>query len=351
MDMPLELPDQRMDWEKVEGRLWGTIARTDPMYRPAIAAIRRGRTMSSAMGAAGRLRRFFVFLGNRGVDPIDATCDDIDDYVASFGSDHPANAECHLSPVKVMYAEAVYRTIIATSPAGRASVGRYTQPHVPALELEQARRLLEGVRAELDDEDRRLVGARDLALLTILISIGPRSAELRAISWGDLRIDGDIPSVMLYGKGRAHRTIRLPLVAVSALRIYRDVLGESGITPGPEDAITIGLAARNRPALADPAARPLLPMSKEGLGYLVTDRLESIGVTGPRRGPHRLRATAATLAHLAGANVVDIGAMLGHSRLDTTVRNYILPANTLASTPADRVHLLDDLDAHAEAGR
>jgi hypothetical protein len=74
-----------MDWEKVEGRLWGTIARTDPMYRPAIAAIRRGRTMASSMGAAGRLRRFFVFLADRGVAPIDATCDDIDDYVSPSG--------------------------------------------------------------------------------------------------------------------------------------------------------------------------------------------------------------------------------------------------------------------------
>lgn len=341
--MPLELPDHRMDWAKIEGGLWGSISRGDPMYRPAVAAIRRCRTMYGATGAAGRLRHYFLFLAERGIAPAEATRDDISDWVASFGSDHPANAECHLAHVKVMYDDAVERGVVARNPAARISVGRYTQQQLPALELDEVRCLLEGIRSELDEPGRRLVAARDLALLTLLVSVGPRSSELRAISWGDLRIDGDVPSVQLYGKGRAHRTIRLPAVAVAAVRVYRDVLIEHGITPGPEDAITIGLSARNQRALHDPASRPLPPMSKEGLGSLVRERLDSIGVTGARRGPHRLRATAATLAHLADAPVVAIATMLGHARVDTTVRSYIVPANALASSPADRVHLLDDL--------
>jgi site-specific recombinase XerD len=339
--MPLELRENRMDWERVEGQLWGSIARTDPMYRPAISAIRRCRTMGGALGASRRLRRFFLFLADRNVAPVDATRDDIEDYIASFGPDHPANAGSHLAHVKVMYEEAVHRGVIAMSPATRLGVGSYSSAQAPALTLEQARQLLEGVHAALDEPGKRLVAARDLALLTLLVSVGPRNSELRAISWADLQLDSDPPSLMLFGKGRQHRTIRLPGIAVRALGQYRMVLEESGIAVGPEDAVSIGLSARNMPALRDPLARPLAPMSKEALGMLVHGHLESIGLSGPLLGPHRLRATAATLAHLADANVVDIAAMLGHRRIDTTVRNYIRPADALASSPADRVKLLD----------
>lgn len=346
--MPLQLRDHEMDWERVEGQLWGSIARTDPMYRAAIAAIRRCKTMGGALGASRRLRRFFLFLADRHVAPLDASRDDIEDYVVSFGPDHPATAESHLAHVKVMYEEAVFRGVIAMSPAIRISVGRYSSVQPPALTLEQARQLLEGVRAGLDEPARRLVAARDLALLTLLVSVGPRNSELRAISWADLQLDSDPPTLMLFGKGRQHRTIRLPSVAVGALRIYRSVLEESDIAVGPEDAITIGLSARNMPVLRDPHARPIEPMSKEALGMLVRTHLASIGLGGPLLGPHRLRATAATLAHLADANVVDIAAMLGHRRIDTTVRNYIRPADALAKSPADRVELID-IESEAES--
>ena len=327
-----------MDWDKVEDSLWASITQRDPMYRPAIAAIRHCHTMTGMMGAALRLRRWFLFLADRDVRPVDATRDDVDDFLASMAHLAPSSAEAHLAHVKVMYDEAIDRDIVAANPARRATVGRYTPPTVTALDLEQARTLLRGIEADATDPAYRLTARRDYALFALLLSAGPRSAELRGVTWGDLELDADPPTVRLFGKGRKFRTIRLPVLALRALRRFRDELAAAGIPVGPADAIAIGLSTRDLPTLRDPVARPLRSMSREALYVLVRTRLREIGVEGSRVGSHRLRATAATLAYQASpGDIVALQMLMGHERLDTTRRHYILPAETLASTPADRV--------------
>lgn len=337
--MPQQLREQVIDPDRIERALWGSLPRADAMYRPALAAIRHCRTMPGMMGAALRLRRWFLFLAERGVAPAAATRDDVEEYLASMAHLAPSSAEAHLAHVRVMYDEALDRGIVAASPARRVRVGRYAPPVVVALELEQARALLAGIEADAADPSYRLAARRDGAIFALLLSAGPRSGELRGITWGDLELDAEVPSVRIYGKGRRHRVIRLPAVALAALRRYRDELLAAGIGLAPDDALAIGLSARDLAGLRDPAARPLRSMSREALYMLVRDRLRAIGVEGPRVGSHRLRATAATLAYLASADVVAIQQMLGHERLDTTRRHYILPADSLASTPADRVAL------------
>ncbi len=337
--MPQQLREQVIDPDRIERALWGSITRPDPMYRPALAAIRHCRTMPGMMGAALRLRRWFLFLAERGVAVVDATQDDVQEFLGSMAHLAPSSAEVHLAHVRVMYEEALDRGIVAANPARRVRVGSYTPPVVVALELEQARALLAGIDADAEDPAYRLAARRDGALFALLLSAGPRSGELRGITWGDLELDGAVPHVRLYGKGRKFRTIRLPAVALAALRRYRDELLAAGIGLAPDDALAIGLSARDLAALRDPAARPLRSMSREALYMLVRDLLQAIGVEWPRVGSHRLRSTAATLAYLASGDIVGIQGMLGHDRIDTTRRHYILPADALAATPADRVAL------------
>ncbi len=180
--------------------------------------------------------------------------------------------------------------------------------------------------------------------MAIVLSCGPRSAELRRLTWGDLGLDDERPTLSLFGKGRQHRTIRLPQVALQAVRGYRAALVAAGVTPGPSDALSVSLANQDMARLLDLASRPLQPISRAGMYHLVKGRMLQAGIEGAKVGPHRLRSTAATLAYLADADPISIQRMLGHARLDTTVRHYIRPAQNLQEAPGDRVVLETDPD-------
>lgn len=97
-------------------------------------------------------------------------------------------------------------------------------------------------------------------------------------------------------------------------------------------------------------AMPLMP---ENVTQLVRGRMIAAGFTDRRYSAHALPATAATLAHEAGADILSISALLRHQKLDTTrqyIRRLVSGANRAAAswspgadlTSALRIAVSDD---------
>jgi len=146
---------------------------------------------------------------------------------------------------------------------------------------------------------RRVVGRRDYAILTLLVRLGLRSAEVAALELDDL--DWHRGEILI--RGKADRRERLPLPAdvgealVAYLRLPRRC---------PDGCRRLFLRVH----------APLGGLASRGVQGVVHDASVRAGL--PRVGAHRLRHTAATELLRAGASLPEVAQVLRHRRLETT---------------------------------
>ena len=171
-------------------------------------------------------------------------------------------------------------------------------------------------RAITVGEQRRLLriaeraGARDRAIVVVLLYTGLRLAELVALDVGDLRISARKGVVIVRsGKGDAYREV--PLNA-----LVRQVLDE-------------WLAERKNKAVDEDGEQPLFVgrsgrrLSKRS----VDDVLRGLGNdAGISLSAHILRHTFLTRMVRQGSDLVLVAELAGHRRLETT-RRYSMPSD------------------------
>lgn len=170
----------------------------------------------------------------------------------------------------------------------RAKVARPGAPD--ALELDQQRAVERAAR-------RR--GARDAAIIGLLLYTGARAEECARLTLDDVPVTARTGEVRLLGKGDQVRTVPLPQVARQLLTTWLD---ERGREPGP-----LWWGQRG-------------PMSVSGVTQVVLAVGRDAGIAGLR--PHRLRHTYATRLRQSGADSAQIQALMGHASLDTTARYF-----------------------------
>jgi integrase/recombinase XerD len=145
---------------------------------------------------------------------------------------------------------------------------------------------------------------RDRAILALLIGAGLRAAELCALTVEDVLRDSAGPVIHIrHGKGAKDRLVPIREDTLAALDSY------VGCRTGP---LILSADRRN----ANGSALPLTP---GGLRCILTELGRRAGIT-KRLSPHGLRHAYASRALRAGAHVVHIKALLGHSSLLTTQR-------------------------------
>jgi len=182
-------------------------------------------------------------------------------------------------------------TYAVPSASGRRLVG------LPkGLEQDQLRRLLASCNVGT------YVGCRDFAIMTMLVRLGLRAAEVARLQLDD--IDWRSGEIVVHGKG--NRTDRLPLPA--------DV----------GDAIATYLRS-DHPRTTQ--ARPVFVRIKPPHDALTTGAVTQIVARAAQRcglgtiHAHRLRHTAATMMLRGGASLPEIGQLLRH-RLPITTAIY-----------------------------
>ncbi len=169
----------------------------------------------------------------------------------------------------------------------------------------------EHVRSLLESCDQRsATGARNFAIVTVLVRLGLRASEVANLELGDVDWRGGELSV----RGKGARVDRLPLPV--------DV-GE---------AIAHWLE-HGRPACAHPNVfirmlAPLTPLSSGGVSDVVRAACRRAGL--PPVGAHHLRHSAASEMLRAGSNLSEIGQVLRHQRLATTAIYAKIDHRTLA---------------------
>lgn len=201
--------------------------------------------------------------------------------------------------VRVFTAWALRTGRAGTDPGAQLGSPKAHKPLPPALDVDQARTLLDAAATAADDGSP--VGVRDVAILELLYATGIRVGELCGLDLDD--VDRGRRVVRVLGKGRKERTVPYGLPADTALGRWLDVARPRLVVPGAGPALFLGARGRR--------------IDQRAVRSMVHRRL--VDVPGaPDLGPHGLRHTAATHLLEGGADLRTVQELLGHASLATT---------------------------------
>jgi integrase/recombinase XerC len=196
-----------------------------------------------------------------------------------------------VSTLRSFYRYLVKEQIIPANPAKNVATPKAEKPLPTALTVDEAFRLMESPM-----ENQQL---RDRAILELLYSSGLRVSELVGLNRD--RLDQELGSVRVMGKGRKERIVPVGKKAMEALNTYLRVRGNVGAN----DPVFVNVRGGR--------------LTSRSIGRLVKKYIQRSGVFR-KISPHSLRHTFATHLLDAGADIREIQEMLGHASLSTTQR-------------------------------
>ncbi len=223
----------------------------------------------------------------------------------------------HFRTVKGLFSWLEEEGYIEENPVRRVRLPKTPRYVVKPLEEDDVRSLLRAV------DPRTAAGARDLAILLLLLDTGMRLGELADMSLSDGETALKHGMLRVFGKGARERFVPVGATAQNAFRRYLQLHRPQAYS----DRMFLSLSGR---ALSD-----------EGIRQVVRRVARRAGVLGVH--PHRLRHTAAVTFLRAGGDVFVLQRILGHSTL-TMTRNYVTLAEAdiktahMRASPADRLY-------------
>jgi len=264
----------------------------------------RGLVPSSLDNFVRVARTFVEKLGDVTGDLTGVTAGDVLDFVSE---------QCrHQNPNRVATGLRVFLRYCQVAGLTTGSLSEAV-PRVASWRLSSLPKTLapEHVRSLLESCDQRsATGARNFAIVTVLVRLGLRAGEVANLELRDL----DWRSGDLSVRGKGSRVDRLPLPV--------DV-GE---------AIAHWLE-HGRPSCQHPNVfcrmlAPLTPLSSGGVSDVVRAACRRVGLAPV--GAHHLRHSAASEMLRTGSNLTEIGQVLRHQRLATTAIYAKIDYRTLA---------------------
>jgi integrase/recombinase XerC len=298
------MPDGR-DAESAEAQLAPAFARVTEDFEQHLR-LERGRSPHTVRAYRGDLASLFSHLQGRGVEQLgDVQLADLRAWLAAMSADgaERATLQRRAACVRSFFAWAQHTRRVATDPASALRSPRVDRRLPPTVEVDQARRMLDGLAAraaEPTEPAERAAAHRDLAMLEVLYASGVRVSELCGLDLGD--IDSDRGLLRVLGKGGKERTVPLGLPATRALAAWLETRGVLA-APGAGQAVFVGDRGRR----IDP--RVVRRRVHEALAA-VPD--------APDLGPHGLRHAMATHLLEGGADLRSVQEILGHASLATT---------------------------------
>lgn len=171
-----------------------------------------------------------------------------------------------------------------------------------ALTVNQARKLLSSI------DTSTLSGARDYALLNLLIRTGLRTIELSRANIEDIRQQGEQAVLYIQGKGRDSKDELVVLTngTLSAIRSYVSMRGREVKDSSP---LFISHSDRN---YGD-------RLTTRSISRIVKESLRAIGLDDRRLTAHSLRHTAVTFSLIGGASIQEAQTLARHSDINTTL--------------------------------
>lgn len=152
-----------------------------------------------------------------------------------------------------------------------------------------------------------LKGARDYAILSLMVTTGLRTISIIRADIGDLRTAGDSTALYYQGKGHEEKAdyVKVAEPVEDAIRKYlkmrKDVSSDA--------PLFASVANRNKGGR----------MTTRSISRVAKDHLIGIDLNSNRITAHSLRHTAATLNLLNGGTVEETKQLLGHANINTTL--------------------------------
>ena len=169
------------------------------------------------------------------------------------------------------------------------------EPLPKGLDREEVLRLL------ATTEGSRPADVRDRAILMVLIAYGLRAGEVAGLRLDDVDWEEEALRVRRPKPGRTHHYPLSRGVGQAILRYLRELR-----PPRSERTLFLTLSA------------PLRPLTGSAMSHVVRSRLDRIGITGKRRGPHALRHSVAQHLLDHGLSMKEVGDYLGHRSVSAT---------------------------------
>ena len=276
-------------------------------YQAAIAYLASLKSTTGRRGMLSQLRRVARMLGAADVDGV------------NWATLNPANvraiisrlAEERLAPASIATALNALKGV-ARACWERGTLDTETYQRIRSIRPPRGSRLPAGrdidagerlALIQTTSRDNTPAGARDTAMLAVMMATGLRRAEVTALRMSD--IDLESGRMRIIGKGDKERTVYL---RNGAMRALRDWLAVRGPVPGPVFC-RINKGGR---IFADQ------PLSTTALHKIITKRAKEAGI--PDISPHDFRRTFAGELLDAGQDIATVAALMGHASVETTAR-------------------------------
>lgn len=192
---------------------------------------------------------------------------------------------------------------------------------------------LEQIQEIMNSIDRTtLVGARDYALLNLLLRTGLRSCEIHRANIEDIRNKDGEMVLYIQGKGRTNKD-EFVVLTPSMMEILNEYLKLRELKQHIIDTapLFISLSDRN-------FGERLTLFS---IRWLVKNILRDAGIDNKRLTTHSTRHTAITLSLLSGADLLEVKAMARHTSVDTTLL-YAHNVKRLVNAPEKKLEQVFD---------
>jgi site-specific recombinase XerD len=310
-------PDGQKSEPLWKQQLRGEMALLQPSIQELVWAwISRQKSPHTGAAYGRDLREWLAFCNQFDLDPLTVDVGHGDVYARSLRVRglSARSAARKLAAVSSWYTYLVRRRAIKANEFGGANRPETNRKESKTVGLTGSEAAAM-VRAAIRDTSRQRL--RTAAIIGLMISVGPRVAEVVALQLSSLGYERGMRTVRIVGKGEKIRTRQLPAEAGQLLDAY---LAERGDAPGP-----LFLTAGGK------------PMRTGDIVDLVSRIARQAGLFMPERvTPHTLRHTFATVAEESGASVREIQDALGHASAATT-EIYLHAPKRIENDPSVRV--------------
>lgn len=256
------------------------------------------RLSGNTLAAYGAdLRRFSVFLADRGIDARGFTRPDFLDHLTGLrdGGLSARSTARHVSTLRSFFRFLVREGVLAASPVSGVKAPRLGRPLPTYLTLTQVERLLaapDGCTPE---------GVRDRAMLTIMYASGLRASEVVTLRLEN--VDANAGFLYVLGKGGKERVVPVADVALTVLGEYIATARQTFL--GKRFSSDLFLSRRGK------------AITRQTLWNRVRRWALAAGIE-PRISPHTLRHSFASHLLEGGADLRIVQELLGHASISTT---------------------------------
>ncbi len=276
---------------------------TNAQYKDVLAdqfishlRVERGLADNTIQSYSRDLLRFFQFLEGRKRSPLQATQDDIMDYMSTLQKALSIRSCArNLSALKMFFRFLVSEGKIQGSPARLLGAPKLPRKLPAILTPDEVDMLL----SQPDPSNQR--GQRDKAMLELLYATGLRVSELVGLQMSNINLEAGF--VRMVGKGSKERMVPM---GTKALEVIKGYLSEArGKLLKNKSSSFLFLNSRGA------------SLTRQGFWKIIKKYGKKAGIR-KEITPHKLRHSFASHLLEGGADLRSVQVMLGHADISTT---------------------------------